>query len=115
MNARIEERARDSVSKAMATAGQIEAEQKKRLDAVQRVHEEEVNLIKTRTSIALKRRDELIAQLRLQVEEAKEEADTAKRLMQHARQEILGENASFLQEASPSRSGILRKSRESNE
>jgi hypothetical protein len=115
MNARIEERARDSVSKAMATAGQNEAEQKKRLDSVQRVHEEEVNLIKTRTSIALKRRDELIAQLRLQVEEAKEEADTAKRLMQHARQEILGENASFLQEASPSRSGILRKSRESNE
>ena len=104
-NARLDEQAREAISKALASAGQSVAEQKQRLDVAQRVHEEEINLIKTRTSVALTRRDELISQLRLQVDEAREEADTAKRLMQHARTEILGENARFL-DRSPSRGGV---------
>jgi len=111
-NARLDEQARETVSKALASAGQSVADQKQRLEVAQRVHEEEINLIKTRTSVALTRRDELISQLRLQVDEAREEADTAKRLMQHARAEILGENARFL-DHSPSRGGGVRTSRDS--
>ena len=111
INARIDERARETISQTVASASQDLAEQKQRLESVQRVHEEEVLLMKTRTSVALRRRDEIISQLRLQVDEARSEADTAKRLMQHARQEILGESSDFLN----STQERVRKGRDTDE
>jgi hypothetical protein len=74
---------------------QVEARCSNEIAVVKRSKAEELEAVETRVKAALKKRDELIASLRLQYEAEKAKAETATRLMVQQRRDLMGESIDF--------------------